>query len=98
MREVKTPPDQPAVAEQLLYLVRVRVGRDVEILRVQAEQQVAYGATHEERLVAGFFEPIQHFQGIGRDIGARDRMLVARHHSGGARIIDDPGRGVLIVQ
>jgi hypothetical protein len=46
MREMEAAPDQPAVAEQLLDLVRMRVGRDIEVLRVQAEQQVAHGAAH----------------------------------------------------
>ena len=41
-RQVEAAPDQPAVAEQLFDLVRMRVRRDVEILRAQAQQQIAY--------------------------------------------------------
>ena len=53
VREMEAAADQAAVAEQLLHLVGMRVGRDVEILRVQAEQQVAHGAADQEGLVAG---------------------------------------------
>ena len=42
VREVEAAPDQPAVAEELADLLGVRVGRDVEILRAHAEQQVAH--------------------------------------------------------
>ena len=42
VREVEAPADQPAVAEQLADLLRVRVGRDVEVLGMQPEQQVAH--------------------------------------------------------
>ena len=86
VREMEAPADQPAVAEQLLDLVRMRVGRDVEILRVQAEQQVAHGAADQKGLVAGFLEPVEDLQRIRGDVGARDRMLVAGDDPRFARI------------
>ena len=53
VRQVKAPADQAAVAEDAPNVFRVRVGRDVEILGLQAEQQVAHGAADQERLVTG---------------------------------------------
>jgi len=55
----------------------MRVGRDVEILRLYAEQQVAHGAADQERLVAALAQPIQHAQRARRDVGPRDRMIGA---------------------
>ena len=49
VREPEAPPDDPAVAEQLLDLVRMRRGADVEVLRPAAEQQVADAAADEVR-------------------------------------------------
>ena len=48
VREMEAPADQAAVAEQPPHLLGVGVGRDVEVLRAQAEQQVAHGATDQE--------------------------------------------------
>ena len=41
MRQTETSADQPAVAEEALDLLRQRVGRDIEILGLQADHQVA---------------------------------------------------------
>ncbi len=84
VREMKAPADQAAVAKQLLHLVRMRVGGDVEVLRMQAEQQVAHGAAHEKCLVASLFQPVQDLQRIRGDVGTRDRVLFARHDARGA--------------
>ena len=45
--ESEPPSDDPAVAEQLLDLVRVRRRADVEVLGPAAEQQVAHAAADE---------------------------------------------------
>ena len=42
MREPKAPADQAAIAKQPLHLFGQRVGRDVEVLRLDAEQQIAH--------------------------------------------------------
>ena len=52
VRKVEAASDQPAVAEQLADLLGVRVGRDVEVLRAQAEQQVTHRTADQEGLVA----------------------------------------------
>ena len=95
VREVKAPADQPAVTEQLLDLVRMRVGGDVEVLRMQSEQQVAHGAADQEGLVARFLESVEDLQGVRGDVGPRDRMLVSGNDPRFARI-DDRGRIVFV--
>ncbi len=72
MGEAEAAPDEAAVAEQAPHVFRVRVGRDVEVLGLPAEQQVAHPATDEERLVAGLAQAIHHLQRVARDIRARD--------------------------
>jgi hypothetical protein len=48
VREAEAPADQAQVAEQRLDLLGRRVGGDVEILRMAADQQVAHGAADQE--------------------------------------------------
>ena len=48
VREAEAAADQAAVAEQALDLLGRRVGGDVEILRMAAEQQIAHGAADQE--------------------------------------------------
>ena len=70
--------DQSAVAEQGLDLFRGRVGGDVEILWVAANQQVADRAPDQMRGKTALAQPVQHAKGIGADVPARDVVLVAR--------------------
>ena len=49
VRQAEAPAHEPAVAEQPLHLLRQRVGRDVEVLRFQAEQQIAHAAADQKR-------------------------------------------------
>ncbi len=57
VRQTEAPADQAAVAEQPLHLLGQRIGGDVEILRLDADQQVAHAAAdqkcHEARHRAG---------------------------------------------
>jgi hypothetical protein len=80
VREAEAPPDQPAVAEQLLDLLRQRVGGDVEILGRDAKQQVAHATADEIGLEARVLEPVQHAQRVRRDMLTGDRVLVATDH------------------
>ena len=78
VREAEAPADQPAVAEQAAHLLGRRVGRDVEILRVSAEQQVAHGAADQEGRIAGFVQAVEHAQRAVGDVLARNAVLRAR--------------------
>ena len=64
--DAKAPADDEGAAEQSLHLLRRGVGRDVEVLRAQAHEQVAHRAADDVGLVAAL--------GQGRD--DLDRALV----------------------
>ena len=78
MRETKPAADDPAVAEELLDLIGMRVGADVEILRPALEQQIAHAAADEVRDVVELLQSVEHFQRIGIDVPARNRVLRPR--------------------
>ncbi len=75
MRQTKPPADQTAVAEQLADLLRQCVRGDIEILRSEAQQQIADTAADQEGLEAPLAQPIQHAQGIGGDVRTGNRVL-----------------------
>ena len=75
VREAEAPADDPAVAKELLDLMRVRRRADVEILRPAAEQQVAHAAADQIGDVVVLVQPVQDFESVGIDVAARDRVL-----------------------
>jgi hypothetical protein len=79
VRQAEAAPDQATVAEHLSDLFRARVRRDVEVFRFAPQEQVADTTADQMGLKTGRLEPIQNLQRIGRDIGTRDRVLVARN-------------------
>src|SRR5439155_4993303 len=85
--EAETPADDPAVPKQLLDLIGVRGGADVEVFRPSSEQQVADAAADEISDVVELPEPVEDLERVGINVLARDRMLGARNsprfwHSG----------------
>ena len=76
--EAEAPADQAAVTEQAAHLLGRRVGRDVEVLGVSAEQEVAHRAADQKRRIAGFVQAVQHAQSAIGDIAARNAVLRAR--------------------
>ena len=81
MREAEAPADQAAVSEEFFYLFRRRVGGDVEILRVPAQQQVAHRAADQARPETVFVQSVQHAQRAAADVLARDTVLRAREYA-----------------
>src|SRR5690606_40031096 len=69
-----------AVAEQRLDLLGGRVGGDVEVLGLAADQQVAHGAAHQAGGESRVAESVEHAHGIGADVLARDVVALARDH------------------
>ena len=67
VREPEPPADDPAVPEQLLDLIRMRRGADVEVLGPAAEQQIAHAAADEIRGVVRLVQPREHLERIGID-------------------------------
>ena len=93
--EAEAPPDQPAVAKQPADVFRQRVSRDVKILGLDAEQQVADAAADEERLVTSVLQAVEHLQCRRRNLCAGNWMRGARYLDGirSRRRRDGAGRG-----
>ena len=72
MREAEAPADDPAVAKELLDLVRMRRRADVEILRPAVQQQVADAAADQIRDVVVLVQPVKDFERAGIDVAAGD--------------------------
>src|SRR5882757_8692147 len=78
----KAPADQPGVAEEIADLLRMRRGRDVEVLWPPREHQVAHATADQVCVVASAGQPIENFENVGVDIAPRNRMLGALEYSG----------------
>ena len=64
----EAPPHQAAIPEELPDLLRQGIRGDVEILRLDADEQISYAAANEERLEAPLAQPIEHSQSIRRNL------------------------------
>ena len=78
MRQAEATAYQATVAEQLTDLFRGRIGGDVKIFRLFAQQQIAYAAADQPRFVARLVESVHDLEGIFTDIFAGNCMLLAR--------------------
>ena len=78
VREPEAAADDPAVAEQLLDLIRVGRRADVEVLGTARQEQVAHAAADEIRDVIELTQAVENLQRVGVDVAARDRVLGAR--------------------
>ena len=76
------PTDQPTGTKQRLDLLRVCIGRDVEILWLQTSQQITHATADQVGLKSGVFEGIKCLQRAAGQVRARNRMLGARIASG----------------
>src|SRR5439155_20866111 len=79
VRETEAASDDPAVAEQLLDLMRMGRRSDVDVLRAAAEQQIAHAAADQICGVVMFVEPVQDFEGVGIDVAPRNRVSGSRN-------------------
>jgi len=66
-------------AEKRLDLLRARVGGDIEIFRLDAQQKVAHRATDDVGRETGFTQHVAHLRCRGADRLAREPVLIARH-------------------
>ena len=78
VRQAKAPADEAAIAKQAPHLFGQGIGRHVEVLRGDAEQQVADRPADQKPLITRLFEAVEDFQGVRRDRRTRNRMLGAR--------------------
>ena len=73
--EPESAADDEGAAEQRLHLLRARVGGDVEILGLDAEQEVADRAADDERLEAGVVQLARHLERPAAQLRAADRVV-----------------------
>ena len=78
MRQTEAAPDQEAVAERVLHLVRLGARADVEILRRASQQKIPHATAHEVGGVAELVKTVQDPQRIRIDIFARNAMIRTR--------------------
>ena len=79
MRETESSADDPAVAEQLLDLMRMGRRSNIKILRAASQQEIAHTAAHQIRDVVVFVQAIQDLEGIGIDVSPRDSVVGSRN-------------------
>jgi hypothetical protein len=80
VHDLEAAADDEGAAEQLFDFFRRRIGGDVEVLRLHAQQQVAHGAADDEGLEAGFL------QGLGDADRVRDSSFGSMPCSSGPRM------------
>ena len=77
VREAEAAADDAAVAEEGAHVLGARARRDVEVLRLAAEEQVADAAADEIRLEPGALEAAHDLGGVGVDALFDERRVVA---------------------
>ena len=82
MRQTKAPTNEAAIMKQLPDIFGTRVSYDVEVLGFSSQQQIAHTTTDQKGPVTGALQPVQHFQGMVTDIGAREGMRGTRCNYG----------------
>ena len=75
VHDAKTPPDDEGSPEQAFHLLGRGVGGHVEILRPQAQQQVAHRTAHDVGLEAAFGQRVHHLDGAFVDQRRVDAVL-----------------------
>jgi hypothetical protein len=78
VREAEPTADDPAIAKQLLDVMRVRRRADVEVLRAPSQQQIAHAAAHEIGDVIVFVKAVQNLERVRVDVAAGDRVFGPR--------------------
>src|SRR5690606_34944386 len=76
VREPEAAADHPTVAEEVAHLGGPRARRDVEVLRLHAEEEIADAAADEIRLVTIAAQPPDDLEGILVDVVGPDLRRV----------------------
>ncbi len=77
--EAEPPSDDPAVAKELLDLMRVGGRADVEVLGPPSQEQVTYTSAHQVGDVIVLVELIEDLESTGIDVSARNRVRGPRN-------------------
>ena len=75
VHQPEAPADDAGVAEDPADLLRLRVGGDIEILRLAAEQEIAHAAAHHVGEIPRLLQAIEDLQRLFLDPAAGDRVL-----------------------
>jgi len=76
--QTEPAPDDPAVSKELLDLIRVRIGADVEVFGTTPQQQIPDAAADEISREVGFPKSIEDLERVRIDIRPRNRVFCAR--------------------
>ncbi|MNZ76800.1 hypothetical protein D3C78_953180 [compost metagenome] len=76
VHQLEAAADHPGVAEFRAHLFRGGAGGDVEVLRRDAQQRVAYTTANDVGLVAGLLQALDHVHRIPAELLATQRVLV----------------------
>jgi hypothetical protein len=76
MRDDEATTDQPAASKQSAQFFRMRAGGDIEVLRLDAGEQIANTAADQIAFVARIFQRIENPERAGGDPFAGDGMAV----------------------
>ena len=87
VHEPEPAPDDEGAAEQRLHVLGPGIGGDVEILGLDAEQEVAHRAADDEGLEPGLVQPPRDVERAARKLMAANRVV--------ARTVD-PGLSVTV--
>ena len=80
MHQAEAPTDDERAPEERLHLLRRGVGREIEVLGLKTEQQVADGAAHDECLEARLLQLPRYVDRAARDLRTADAMGVGAEH------------------
>ena len=92
VREPEPAADEPAAPEEAPHGLRRRGGRHVEVLRLEAQQQVAHASADQVGAVAGVGQRFENLEGAPADVGVGDAMLRRGDDDGLSDGAIDPGR------
>ncbi len=78
----EAPPDDVRAPEQVLDLLGRGIGRDVEVLRLDLQQQIAHRPADDEGLEAGVLQRLGDARGVGGNLLRVDAVRGRRDHHG----------------
>ena len=75
VHDLEAAADDARATETVAHLFRRRVGRDVEVLRLQSGEQVAHRAADDERLITAFLQGLDGAPAAAADVVTLQAML-----------------------
>jgi hypothetical protein len=83
VRQSETTPDDPAVPEQFLDLVRVCIRPNIEIFWATTQKKVPYAPSNQVCRVFVFVEAVENLEGFRINVPARNAVVSARNDGRG---------------